>query len=75
MHACIIYDRILTVHGGADAIIPPVSAHEFAKVLLNHKLHIIEGADHVYTNHQAELASAVVNFIKETLQLHKLNAS
>ncbi|XP_020227422.1 uncharacterized protein LOC109808720 [Cajanus cajan] len=58
--------RIFTVHGGADSIIPAVAAHEFAKVLPNHKLHIVEGADHVYTDHQAELASVVVNFIKET---------
>ncbi|KAL2338728.1 hypothetical protein Fmac_013174 [Flemingia macrophylla] len=58
--------RIFTVHGGADSIIPVVAAQEFAKVLPNHKLHIVEGADHVYTDHQAELASVVVNFIKET---------
>lgn len=66
---------IFTVHGGADPLIPAVSAHEFSKILPNHKLHIIERADHVYTDHQAELASVVVNFIKETLQLHKRNAS
>lgn len=67
--------RVFTVHGGADTIVPVVAAHEFAKILPNHKLHIIEEADHVFTDHQAELASVVVNFIKETLQLDKLNAS
>ncbi|KAH1216299.1 hypothetical protein GmHk_13G037233 [Glycine max] len=67
--------RFFTVHGSADIQIPVVAAHELAKILPNHKLHIIEGADHVYTDHQAELASVVLNFIKETLKLDKLNAS
>ncbi|KAL2338729.1 hypothetical protein Fmac_013175 [Flemingia macrophylla] len=48
---------------------------EFAKFLPNCKLQVIEGADRVFTDHQAELASVVLNFIKETLQLSKLNAS
>ncbi|MCH99885.1 hypothetical protein A2U01_0020900 [Trifolium medium] len=41
-------------------------AHKFAKIIPNHKLHIIEGADHPYNNHQDELSSIVVSFIKET---------
>ena len=70
-----MHDRVFTVHGSADTIIPVEDAFEFAKILPNHKLHIIEGADHVYTDHQAELASVVVDFIKETLQLDKPTAS
>ncbi|KAK7388203.1 hypothetical protein VNO78_23012 [Psophocarpus tetragonolobus] len=78
MEECLHIDKecmVFTVHGSADIQIPVASAHELAKILPNHKLHIIEGADHVYTDHQAELASVVVNFIKETMQLYKLNAS
>jgi len=67
MNGCIINDRIFTVHGSADIQVPAVAALEFDKILTNHKFHIIEGADHVYTDHQDELASVVVNFIKETL--------
>ncbi|MED6109264.1 hypothetical protein PIB30_031809 [Stylosanthes scabra] len=67
--------RVFTVHGSADEIIPVGDAFEFAKILPNHKLHIIEGANHVYTDNQAELASVVVNFIKETMQLDKITAS
>ncbi|XP_027919381.1 uncharacterized protein LOC114177960 isoform X1 [Vigna unguiculata] len=67
--------RVFTVHGGRDTLIPVVAALEFGKVLPNHKLHIIEGADHVYTDHQAELASFVVHVIKETLQMDLLNAT
>lgn len=63
----IIYGRVFTIHGTSDEIIPVEDAFEFAKIIPNHKLHIIEGADHGYTNHQDELSSVIVNFIKETL--------
>ncbi|KAJ4797232.1 Alpha/beta-Hydrolases superfamily protein [Rhynchospora pubera] len=55
--------RVLTVHGTEDEIIPVHDAYEFAKLIPNHKLHIVNEANHCYTSHQAELASAVVDFI------------
>ncbi|KAJ3671157.1 hypothetical protein LUZ60_008583 [Juncus effusus] len=55
--------RVLTVHGTEDEIISVGDAHEFAMIIPNHKLQIINGADHCYTSHQTELASAVVDFI------------
>ncbi|TKY54476.1 2-hydroxy-6-oxo-6-(2'-aminophenyl)hexa-2,4-dienoic acid hydrolase [Spatholobus suberectus] len=71
MHeACLQIDkecRVLTVHGSSDKVVPVEDASEFAKIIPNHKLHIIEGADHSFTNHQDKLASVVVNFIKENL--------
>lgn len=60
--------RVLTIHGSADGIIPAEDATEFAKIIPNHKLEIIEGANHGYTSHQAELASVVVPFIKQGLR-------
>lgn len=66
-----MYDRVFTVHGSADEVIPVGEAFKFAKILPNHKLHVIEGANHIYRDHQAELTSGVVNFIKETLHLGK----
>ncbi|KAK2631636.1 hypothetical protein EUGRSUZ_L02651 [Eucalyptus grandis] len=72
MHeACLQIDkncRVLTVHGSADEIVPVSDALEFAKIISNHKLQIIEGADHRYTSHQAELASIVSSFIKKALE-------
>ncbi|PQQ16988.1 uncharacterized protein Pyn_02840 [Prunus yedoensis var. nudiflora] len=56
--------RVLTVHGSADETIPVEDALEFSKDNTNHKLHVIEGADHCYTSHQAELVSVVLDFIK-----------
>ncbi|XP_028089926.1 uncharacterized protein LOC114290252 isoform X1 [Camellia sinensis] len=68
MHdACLKIDkncRVLTIHGSADEIVPVEDASEFAKIIPNHKLHIIEEANHVYTKHQAELISVVLPFIK-----------
>ncbi|KAB2079855.1 hypothetical protein ES319_A05G031300v1 [Gossypium barbadense] len=60
--------RVLTVHGSADEIIPVGDALEFAKIIPNHKLHIVEGANHNYTSYQTELASVVLNYLKETLR-------
>ncbi|WOK97959.1 hypothetical protein Cni_G06667 [Canna indica] len=68
MHsACLSIDkgcRVLTVHGSEDEIVPPEDALEFAKLIPNHKLHIMECANHSYTAHQEELASVVLDFMK-----------
>ncbi|KAK9077702.1 hypothetical protein SSX86_006039 [Deinandra increscens subsp. villosa] len=58
--------RVLSIHGSADRIVPMEDAMEFAKHILNHKLHIINGADHEYTCHQSELASIVLDFVKNS---------
>ncbi|KAK8483892.1 hypothetical protein V6N13_144809 [Hibiscus sabdariffa] len=60
--------RVLTVHGSADETIPVEDAFELAKIIPNHKLHIVEGANHNYTKHQTELASVVVDYLKAALQ-------
>ncbi|KAB2604246.1 hypothetical protein D8674_036690 [Pyrus ussuriensis x Pyrus communis] len=66
---------VVTIHGTADEVIPVEDALEFAKIIPNHKLHLIEGANHSYTSHQAELASLVVDFIKAALQLDKATSN
>lgn len=60
--------RVLTVHGSADAVNPVEDAIEISKVVANHRLIIIEGADHGYTSHEAELVSSVLPFVKECMQ-------
>ncbi|XP_076911572.1 putative uncharacterized protein YDL057W [Bidens hawaiensis] len=59
--------KVLTVHGSVDEIIPVEDALEFAKIIPNHELRIIEGADHCYTNHRDELASVVLPFLKDNI--------
>ncbi|XP_049376103.1 putative uncharacterized protein YDL057W isoform X1 [Solanum stenotomum] len=59
--------RVLTVHGSMDEMVPVEDAMEFAKNVPNHKLQIIEGADHEFTLHQDELSSVVVAFVKAGL--------
>ncbi|KAK4599077.1 hypothetical protein RGQ29_009232 [Quercus rubra] len=63
--------RVLTVHGSMDRIVPVEDAMEFAKFIPNHKLHIIEGADHEYTSCQDELASVVVDFVRTHSRLDR----
>ncbi|KAF6162497.1 hypothetical protein GIB67_006206 [Kingdonia uniflora] len=68
IYRCVIANkkkyRVLTVHGSMDEVIPVEDASEFAKIISNHKLHIVEGANHCYTEHEVELAEAVLDFIK-----------
>ncbi|KAL6563461.1 hypothetical protein OROGR_002420 [Orobanche gracilis] len=61
----------MTVHGSKDEVVPVQDAREFAKMISNHKLQIIDGATHCYTQHQTQLASVVVDFIKEILVKEK----
>ncbi|KAL5158388.1 hypothetical protein HKD37_15G042882 [Glycine soja] len=79
MHeACLQIDkecRVFTIHGSSDEIIPVEDAFEFAKIISNHKLHVIEGANHIFSNHQGDLSSVVVNCIEETLHQVKGTAS
>ncbi|CAN1142928.1 estF [Linum perenne] len=59
---------VLTIHGSKDKIIPVEDAMEFAKTIPNHKLHILDGANHGYSSHQPKLASVVIEFVKSRLQ-------
>ncbi|KAK4366267.1 hypothetical protein RND71_014147 [Anisodus tanguticus] len=59
--------RVLTIHSSMDETVPVEDAMEFAKNVPNHKLQIIEGADHEFTLHQDELALVVVAFVKAGL--------
>lgn len=60
--------RVLTVHGSDDDIVPSEDAYEFAKHIVNHKLHILQGADHGYMTHQEQLAKLVLDFVKSDLR-------
>ncbi|XP_006303179.2 uncharacterized protein LOC17900089 [Capsella rubella] len=62
--------RVLTVHGSADEIIPWEDAKEFEKIIHNHKLEILEGADHCYTKHLSQLVTTVMEFIKTVIVNH-----
>ncbi|GFP93207.1 putative uncharacterized protein ydl057w [Phtheirospermum japonicum] len=72
MHkACLSIDkrcRVLIVHGSADEVIPVEDGHEFAKIIPNNRLQIVEGANHGYSSHQDELVATVLPFVKECVQ-------
>lgn len=63
--------RVLTVHGSMDKMVPVEDAYEFNKIIPNHKLYIVEGADHEFTSYQNELASIVLGFIKKSFHRDK----
>ncbi|GLJ07341.1 hypothetical protein SUGI_0064810 [Cryptomeria japonica] len=47
--------RVLTIHGSKDELIPVTDAFEFDKLIPNHCLHVLDGADHYYIRHLNEL--------------------
>ncbi|KAL6226698.1 hypothetical protein ACLB2K_000659 [Fragaria x ananassa] len=67
--------RVLTVHGSEDDVIPVGDALEFAKIIPNHKLQVIQGADHYYSDHQAKLASSILDFLKAAIQEGKITSN
>eukprot|EP00249_Psilotum_nudum_P015549 c25386_g1_i1 orf=401-1270(-) len=60
--------RVLTVHGSEDAVVTVEDAYEFNKIIPNHTLQIVDGADHVFTNYQKELAALVIEFLKNNCE-------
>ncbi|XP_076889205.1 uncharacterized protein LOC143539904 [Bidens hawaiensis] len=58
---------VLTVHGSDDKITSVEDALEYAKIIPNHKLKIIQGANHLYTNHIGELVHVVLEFLKNNI--------
>ncbi|KAI5077246.1 hypothetical protein GOP47_0007070 [Adiantum capillus-veneris] len=59
--------RILTVHGTEDKIVTVEDAKEFDRFIPNHKLHILDGANHGFTQHREDLQQLVVEFIREDM--------
>lgn len=55
---------VLTVHGTADDTIPVDDGKAFDRVVSNHKLVLVEGADHRFSKHREELKEAVSSFIR-----------
>lgn len=58
--------RVLTVHGSKDEFVPVKDAMEFGKYIANHRIFVIELADHEYTSRQDELSSVVLDFVAES---------
>lgn len=66
--------RVLTVHGTLDEYVAVEDAKEFAKYIPNHKLCIVQGADHEFTNNQSQLTTIVLNFVKAALHTNFNNS-
>ena len=66
---CLNMDRILTVHGSDDPIVSVDDAKEFDRFISNHKLQILAGANHRFTEHEENLASLVIDFLEDEVQL------
>jgi len=58
----------LVVHGDADVVVPIGPSRKFAE-LIGAKFHVVEGADHAYSNkeHYEECKRVMVDFLAENL--------
>lgn len=59
--------RVLSVHGSEDEAVPVRNAFECDKLIANHTLQIIDGADHMYSQHEKDLAETLIKFIQGDL--------
>lgn len=59
--------QVLTIHGTDDATIPYTDAEELDKHIADHKLHLIQDANHNFTKpeHAQDLIHTVVAFMTE----------
>lgn len=60
-----VFGRVLTVHGSEDDVVSVEDALEFDKLIVNHELFIIDGADHRFRSHVTELGHGVVKRIQD----------
>eukprot|EP00250_Pteridium_aquilinum_P011281 c19963_g1_i1 orf=262-1098(+) len=59
--------RVMTVHGSKDETVSFEEAEDFERLISNHTLQIIDGADHYFRQHQRALVSIVAKFVKNCL--------
>eukprot|EP01003_Olkasia_polycarbonata_P000126 NODE_1024_length_627_cov_162.652249_g952_i0.p5 GENE.NODE_1024_length_627_cov_162.652249_g952_i0~~NODE_1024_length_627_cov_162.652249_g952_i0.p5 ORF type:complete len:67 (+),score=15.79 NODE_1024_length_627_cov_162.652249_g952_i0:27-203(+) len=52
-----------TVHGSMDTTVPKQDASSFNSVIQSHTLHIVDGADHFFSNHHTEVVKLVTDAI------------
>lgn len=48
--------KVLTIHGTEDETIPVADAHEFAKLIAQHELVVVEGATHRFATEPEQSA-------------------
>eukprot|EP00250_Pteridium_aquilinum_P018150 c23969_g3_i1 orf=154-930(+) len=55
--------RVLSVHGSEDEAVSVDNAYECDKIIANHTLRIVDGADHMYSQHMKDFEEIVKKFI------------
>ena len=55
---------MLTVHGSEDKAVAVDNAFGCDQIIENHTLRIINGADHMYSQHERDLQETVISFIQ-----------
>eukprot|EP00798_Chlamydomonas_sp_ICE-L_P001339 gene1339-32696_t len=65
----ITISEVMTIHGTDDTTIPVEDAHSIAKCVRNHTLHLVNGADHNFTDsaHSEMMIKKITEFIQAGL--------
>ena len=60
---------VLTIHGTKDEVIPVADGQSIADLVPGNKIHIIENADHSFTNpqHASEMIQVAISFLLDGL--------
>jgi lysophospholipase-like protein len=60
--------KVLLIHGTADRLAAYSYSEHLTYFYKNHQIHILEGVDHIFSNHEKEVANEVAQFMKENLK-------
>ncbi|MCO5553719.1 hypothetical protein L7F22_007245 [Adiantum nelumboides] len=64
--------RVMTVHGSKDETVSCEEAKSFDRLLSNHTLRILDGADHYFRKHRQALNLIVGEFVKASIEISPL---
>ncbi|MCO5595604.1 hypothetical protein L7F22_049651 [Adiantum nelumboides] len=64
--------RVMTVHGSKDETVSCEEAKCFDRLLSNHTLRILDGADHYFRKHRQALNLIVGEFVKASIEISSL---
>ncbi len=61
------YGKAYIVHGRADRLVPYTYGERFKEQMRHAEFHLMEGMDHGFSHHQAEVAHMVAEYFKDAL--------
>ena len=64
--------KVLLIHGTADRLAAYSYSEHLTYFYKNHQIHILERVDHIFSNHEKEVANEVAQFMEENLKVIRI---